>query len=86
VQPAIDAVKRGAPAEGGRAITPVVEALLARDTTSVVLACTELPIALDAIESDLRPRCIDSTAALARACVDWWTQEGWRQRGRTPNL
>jgi aspartate racemase len=85
VQPAIDAVKRGATAEGGALIAPVVESLLARDAAAVVLACTELPIAmdaaLDAIESDLRPRCIDSTDALARACVQWW-----RQRGRTPNL
>jgi aspartate racemase len=85
VQPAIDAVKRGATAEGGALIAPVIESLLARDATAVVLACTELPVAIDAapdaIGPELRTRCIDSTDALARACVQWW-----RHRGRTPNL
>jgi aspartate racemase len=76
VQPAIDAVKRGAPAEGGRLLEPVVSALLAHDGAAVVLACTELPIALDAIGSPLRGRCIDSTEALARACVQRWTGRG----------
>lgn len=74
VQPAIDAVKRGAPAEGGRLLEPVVTALLAGGASAIVLACTELPIALDAIASPLRGRCIDSTDALARACVRHWTR------------
>lgn len=73
VQPAIDAVKRGATREGGQLLEPVVAAALDRGATAVVLACTELPIALDAIESPLRARCIDSTDALARACVRHWT-------------
>ena len=38
----------------------------------VVLACTETPLALDAIASPLRERCVDTNAALARACVAWW--------------
>jgi aspartate racemase len=73
VQPAIDAVKRGAPEEGGRLLEPVIAAELGRGAAAVVLACTELPIALDAIASPLRARCIDSTDALARACVRRWT-------------
>jgi aspartate racemase len=40
----------------------------------VILACTELPVALDAIASPLRAHCIDSTAALARACVRTWRE------------
>jgi aspartate racemase len=74
VQPAIDAVKRGATREGGRLLEPVVAAALDRGAAAVVLACTELPIALDAISSPLRARCIDSTDALARACVAHWTR------------
>lgn len=74
VQPAIDAVKRGATREGGRLLEPVLAAVLERGAAAVVLACTELPIALDAIESPLRARCIDSTDALARACVRHWTR------------
>jgi aspartate racemase len=73
VQPAIEAVKRGAAAEGGRLLEPVIVAALERGAVAVVLACTELPIALDAVASPLRARCIDSTDALARACVHHWT-------------
>lgn len=73
VQPAIEAVKRGATEEGGSLLEPVIAAELERGAAAVVLACTELPIALDAIASPLRARCIDSTDALARACVRRWT-------------
>jgi aspartate racemase len=72
VQPAIDAVKGGATREGGRLLEPVIAGQLDRGALAVVLACTELPIALDAIESSLRVHCIDSTDALARACVRVW--------------
>lgn len=72
VQPAIDAVKRGATREGGRLLEPAIAALLDGGAAVVVLACTELPIALDSIESTLRDRCVDSTDALARACVRAW--------------
>jgi aspartate racemase len=73
VQPAIEAVKRGATEEGGSLLEPVIAAELERGAAAVVLACTELPIALDGIASPLRARCIDSTDALARACVRRWT-------------
>ncbi len=69
VQPAIDAVKRGATRDGGRLLEPVIAAELERGAGTVILACTELPVALDAVESPLRNQCIDSTDALARACV-----------------
>jgi aspartate racemase len=72
IQPGIDAVKRHAADEGGRLLEPVVAGLLERGATCVVLACTEVPVALDAIASPLRVHCIDSTAALARTCVRLW--------------
>lgn len=72
VQPGIDAVKRNAADEGGRLLEPVVAGLLQRGAICVVLACTEVPVALDAIASPLRAHCIDSTAALARTCVRLW--------------
>jgi len=84
VQPVIEAVKRNDPAEGGRRIEPVIAELLERGASCVVLACTELPVAMDAIASKLRERCIDSTAALARTCV-----LAWRKRmpeNAMPNL
>jgi aspartate racemase len=74
VQPGIDAVKGNSAAAGGRLLETVVADLLERGATCVVLACTEVPVALDAIASPLRGRCIDSTAALARACVNTWRE------------
>ncbi len=72
VLPAIELVKRGRAQEGGRLVEQAVRALLARGAKAVVLACTETPLALDAVASELRNQCVDSTGALARACVRWW--------------
>jgi aspartate racemase len=74
VQPAIDAVKRNAASDAGRLLAPVIVALREQGASCVILACTELPVALDAIASPLRAHCIDSTAALARACVRTWRE------------
>lgn len=72
ILPAIKQVKAGRAAEGGRQVERAVQALFDRGAQVVVLACTETPLALDAIASPLRQRCIDTNAALARACVAWW--------------
>jgi aspartate racemase len=72
LQPAIDAVKRGDLTAAGHAIAPLVARLRARGAAVVILACTELPPALDAIASPARAHCIDATDALAQACVRWW--------------
>jgi len=84
VQPAIDAVKRNDSAAAGRLLEPVVERLLERGAGCVVLACTEVPVALDAVASPLRERCVDSTAALARCCVRMWRDR--MPDGTNPNL
>ena len=72
VLPAIEQVKAGRAAEGGQQVERAVQALLDRGAQVVVLACTETPLALDAIASPLRQCCVDTNAALARACVAWW--------------
>lgn len=72
VLPGIDLVKAGQTMQGGQRVAKAVQALLDRGAGAVVLACTETPLALDAVQSPLRARCVDSTAALARACVSWW--------------
>lgn len=79
VLPGIELVKAGQPAQGGQLIAQAVQALLHQGAGAVVLACTETPLALDAVQSPLRVKCVDSTAALARACVGWWQAN----RGRT---
>jgi aspartate racemase len=72
VLPGIELVKAGDPSRGGEPIAQAVQALLDRGARAVILACTETPLALDAIGSKLRVQCVDSTAALARSCVAWW--------------
>lgn len=72
VSPGIARVKAGAVEEGGRLLEEAVGALLERGAGAVVLGCTEVPVALDRIGSPLRARCVDATAALAEACVEWW--------------
>jgi aspartate racemase len=72
VLPGIECVKAGDSMRGGELIEHAVQTLLDRGAVAVILACTETPLALDAVASKLRMRCIDSTAALARACVAWW--------------
>jgi aspartate racemase len=74
ILPAIEQVKAGRAAEGGEQVERAVQALFGRGAEVVVLACTETPLALDAIASPLRERCVDTNAALARACVGWWAR------------
>jgi aspartate racemase len=74
VLPAIALVKSGRARQGGYLVEQAVQALLKRGATNVVLACTETPLALDAVESQLRGVCVDSTGALARSCVRWWRE------------
>jgi aspartate racemase len=72
IVPSIRMVKDGQIRRAGDVLAPAVQALLDRGAVAVVLACTETPMALDAIESPLRARCVDSNRALARACVARW--------------
>jgi aspartate racemase len=50
--------------------------LFDRGATRVVLGCTELPLAIDLAEPELRARCLDATQTLAAACVVWWNARG----------
>ena len=72
--PGCHAVKRGAVEAGGRLFEALADALLARGAQRLVLACTEVPIALSRIASRHLPISIDTNRALARACVDYWQQ------------
>lgn len=76
VLPAIAQVKAGRAHDGGKLIEQAVQRLLSHGASAVILACTETPVALDAVQSSLRGRCIDSTAALARSTVAWWALHG----------
>jgi aspartate racemase len=72
ILPSIRLVKEGRAVQAGGMLGPAVQALLDRGAAAVILACTETPVALDAIGSPLRVRCVDSNRALAKACVAHW--------------
>ena len=71
VLPAIADVKAGRTALAGERVRPLRENALSGRSGCVLLACTELPLAARAVGID-DPRCVDTTAALAATCVEWW--------------
>jgi aspartate racemase len=73
VLPAIALVKRNRAAEAAPLLVAAVRHLRQRGAATVLLACTELPIALAAAPDP--PACVDATEALARACVSWHRQQ-----------
>lgn len=72
--PGCYAVKQGDVEAGGRLLEAAAQALIDRGAGRLVLACTEVPLALERIGSCLLPLCIDTNRALARACVEYWQQ------------
>ena len=70
IYPGIHAVKRGALEDARAAVERAVMRLFERGVETVILGCTELPVALEAVESATMRSCIDATRALARASVD----------------
>jgi aspartate racemase len=70
--PGCYAVKRQALEEGGHLLARAGEHLLARGATRLILACTEVAVALAAIASPLLAISLDSNQALARECVAYW--------------
>ena len=69
VVPGIHAVKTLHAEQGGELLRRAAQALVQRGAVSVVMACTEIPIALD--KHDIGVPLVDPTLTLARACVAW---------------
>ncbi|MFP1927813.1 aspartate/glutamate racemase family protein [Lonsdalea quercina] len=72
--PGCYAVKRGELVEGGVLLEQLAERLEDRGATRLILACTEVAPALAAVNSRWQTRSIDTTQALAQACVELWQQ------------
>ena len=69
VMPGIAAVKAGQLALASSHLRLALRGLKSRGATSVIMGCTEIPLAL---ENELTAvTLIDATAALARRAVDW---------------
>ncbi|MFP1868198.1 aspartate/glutamate racemase family protein [Lonsdalea quercina] len=72
--PGCYAVKRGELVEGGVLLEQLAERLADRGATRLILACSEVAPALAAVNSRWQARSIDTTQALAQACVELWQQ------------
>lgn len=74
VLPAIECVKRNDLAAAHDLAIRAVENLRERGAHAVLLACTEMPPAVEHRPSAIAEVCIDPTRALARACVEWYME------------
>jgi aspartate racemase len=68
-------VKSGAVAQGARLLDDCMARMLDQGVERVILGCTEIPFALDAIGSAQASLSMDATKALAAACVQWHHQQ-----------
>lgn len=68
IMPGIRAVKAGLMQEGRVSLRRAALALMDRGADALLLACTEIPLVLG---SELNSAFVDTTAALAAACVAW---------------
>ncbi|MEQ9767744.1 aspartate/glutamate racemase family protein [Pectobacterium versatile] len=73
--PGCYAVKRGELQHGGCLLDQLAAQLVERGAERLVLACTEVPPALEAVSSRWRDISIDPTRTLAQACVRIWQQK-----------
>lgn len=70
--PGCYAVKRGALDEGGALLVRQAQALFDRGAQTLILACTEVPIALAAVNAPFLPLTFDPAQALAQRCSQLW--------------
>ena len=68
------AVKSNDLDHAGDVLEAAVRRLLDRGAERVILACTEVPVALEHKRSRHLDVCIDPAVALARACIAYWTE------------
>ena len=72
VQRGIAQTKAGDLAAAAASFEAVLSKLRSAGANAVILACTEIPVALDRANSPSKSFTIDSTRALAQRCVEWW--------------
>ncbi len=76
--PAIAAVKAGRIAHAGALVEATLIGMAERGASHILLACTELPLALAAGGPAGGAPCIDATRTLARATVAFWRAQAAR--------
>lgn len=70
--PGCYAVKRGQLIEAGELLSLQAQALLARGAQQLVLACTEVPVALRAVNAPFLSQTLDPAQLLAERCSRLW--------------
>jgi aspartate racemase len=71
VLPGIALVKENRLFDARVILSDAVIRLLDAKAEKIVLGCIELPVGLDMKDPFISKWCIDTTAALARVCIDW---------------
>jgi aspartate racemase len=72
VLPAIEHVKRNDLSRAHALATRAVQNLCGAGARAVILACTEIPPAIDYAPTAVSGFCVDATRVLAKACAAWW--------------
>jgi aspartate racemase len=75
VSKGIALTKQGDVAGGGRLLGYAADALRERGCDRLLLACTEIPLALERVKHERGAHSIDATRALAQSAVAWWQSE-----------
>lgn len=76
--PGCYAIKQNQLEKGGALLESAARQLVERGARTLILACTEVPVGLAHIHSDLLPISVDPTQALADACVRYWLENAER--------
>lgn len=72
--PGCYAIKQNRLDDGSRLLEAAARRLVERGAGTLILACTEVPVGLAHLDSDLLPFCVDPTQTLAEACVAYWLE------------
>ena len=72
--PAVYDVKRNELTKAGLVFQTLSQRLIDAGAGSIILACTEIPIGLHAVQSPILDVSFDTTQILADACIDWYYQ------------
>ena len=72
--PGCYAIKQNQLGRGGALLDSAAHRLAQRGAQTLILACTEVPVGLTYVCSDLLPVSVDPTQALADACVRYWLE------------
>jgi aspartate racemase len=70
--PGCYAIKRNHLDRGGALLESAARRLAERGARTLILACTEVPVGLAHVRSDLMKMSVDPTQALADACIQYW--------------